>query len=175
MKPFIKRMCAALVLALVLSVVGCGTGQAGTSESTDHLSDEEVLDLATEYVKSDEIQGLLSINDLITPIAESLIDGTYDGRCDELVDAMDVCNAVVDMRDVPECLDDLHGKFTDSAHDFNESCLLFIQACGLYTAQKDYSSTFTEAVDVYSDAAEDLESAQTLYGDILRRGNDSLD
>lgn len=166
-----------------LALSGCsdggGQGQDNVAdadetvdESEEELTDEEIADLAGEYINSDEIQSLLEVDDILTPVANSIIDSEFDGDSSSLDEMEDICNAVIDMDDVPECLDRLHDNCVDAAHDAKDAMLNLSVACAEYRNDGDYVEPMQEFMESYQKYSEDLQEVLDEMDDIYRRSRE---
>ena len=180
-----KKGIAAASLVAALALVGCSgtpqveqtndaeqTAEAEHTES-EELTDEEISDIATEYISSKEISAILELNDSITPVAMSLTDGTFDGEYDSLDGVIEQCNAVIDMEEAPDCISGLQDAFVDTARNYRSAAYSLINACSEYEMGLiEYTEDFNDFLSHYDDVQDSLEDAMNEYADIIRRSED---
>ena len=179
----VEVTCIAAAFVAVFALVGCSgvtqqngvyiseSGQNTVAQSEqEELTDEEIADIATEYIGSEEILHIRELHDTIIPIARSLTDGTFDGEYEALDEAVERCNAVIDMEDAPECISDLHDAFVDRARNYRSAVYSLISACSDYEmGLSEYTEDLNDFLSHYDDVRDSLEDVLYEYGDIVRR------
>lgn len=168
-----------LVVSLSALLTACSsqttqTPTADTSSNSAELTDVEIADVATQYTTGEEISALKELNDVVSPVMHALIDGTYTSDMYESLSEVEtICNAVIDMDDVPEEISLLHEEFVGAARAYRDTGTLLGLACLEYESfDAGYAEDLTDAIDSYGEAAEHLENALDEYSDIVRRSRE---